>query len=152
MTKKLPLRPNVCILVINKNGLFLLAERTGEAGVWQFPQGGVERGYSLEENVYKELTEELGAEKKKFKIIKKLKASHKYDWRTPPSYAKGRWRGQSQKFFLVKFIGKDSDINLEKSSKELMDWRWCTVEDVKKLAEPKRLKGYLKAFNELFPE
>src|SRR5262245_38788123 len=101
----LPFRPNVCMLLLNKDNLIFLGERHGNPGVWQFPQGGVEEGLSLEENVIKELHEEVGADKELFKIIKKLNAKHEYDFRTVPEYAKGVWRGQSQTFWAVRFEG-----------------------------------------------
>lgn len=116
--------------------------------MWQFPQGGVEAGLSLEENVIKELTEELGADKKLFRIVQKLKSTHKYDFQKPPAYAIGKWRGQAQTFWLVEFAGKDSDINLSRYQPEFESFRWCTPDEVRKLAEPKRLPGYLKPLEE----
>ncbi len=146
--KNLPLRPNVCMLVFNNERKFFLGEREAEPGVWQFPQGGVEADLSLEENVLKELNEELGADPSLFKIEKKLRATHEYDFKKPPAYAIGKWRGQSQTFWLVHFKGKDKDIRLDLYEPEFMNWRWCSTAEVKKLAEPKRLPGYLKPLEE----
>jgi len=146
--QKLPLRPNVCMLVFNSEGKLFLGERHKEAGIWQFPQGGVEDNFSLEQNVLRELEEELGAPAKLFKIIKQLSSTHEYEFDHPPEYAKGVWRGQSQTFWLVQFLGKDSDIKLEQQNPEFMNWRWCCPEEVRKLAEPKRLPGYLKPLSE----
>lgn len=148
MSELLPLRPNVCMLVFNQEQRLFLGERHKEAGIWQFPQGGVEPEDSLEENVLRELEEELGAPKKYFKIVKRLAATHDYDFRTPPSYAIGRWRGQSQTFWLVAYYGKDSDIKFEQEPPEFTQFKWCTVEEVKALAEAKRLPGYLNPLNE----
>ena len=138
---ELPYRPNVCMLVYRGEKL-LLAERARQPGTWQFPQGGAEEELSLEENVLKELNEELGAKKKLFRIEKKLDSTHCYDFREPPKYAVGRWRGQSQTFWLVEFLGQDSDIQLDRYEQELMDFRWCTPSEVRELAEPIRLPGY----------
>jgi len=146
--KQLPLRPNVCMLVFNREKKLFLGERHGEPGVWQFPQGGVEPELSPEENVIKELNEELGAGPDKFKVVKKLACTHEYEWKEPPEYARRRWRGQSQTFWLVEFVGQDSDIDLKRFEPELMSWRWCTPAEVRCLAEPKRLPGYLKALKE----
>ncbi|RIL11965.1 MAG: RNA pyrophosphohydrolase [Proteobacteria bacterium] len=145
----LPLRPNVCMLILNKERKLFLGERLGEPGVWQFPQGGVDTGQSLEENVLRELEEELGAPRARFRILRKLSATHQYDWGTTPAYAIGRWRGQSQTFWLVEFLGTDSEINLSKNDPELSDYKWCTIDEVRKLAEPKRLIGYEAALKEL---
>ncbi|RMG44185.1 MAG: NUDIX domain-containing protein [Candidatus Dadabacteria bacterium] len=145
---ELPYRPNVCMLIYNPEYRLFLGERYGEAGIWQFPQGGAEAELSLEENVKKEIKEELGLTDDKFRIVKKLNATNRYDWENPPEYARGKWRGQDQTFWLVEFSGADSDINVATESPEFMNWRWATLQEVRELAEPRRLKGYLKALNE----
>lgn len=147
--KQLPLRPNTCMIVYNAEGLILLAERYGEPGIWQFPQGGVEQGCSLEENVYKELEEELGAPKELFQITRQLTGTHQYEFVNPPAYAKDRWRGQSQTFWLVKFIGSNRDLNLATEQPEFMNYQWCPVDQVIERAEPRRRPGYLKVWPEV---
>lgn len=139
---QLPLRPNVCMLVFNQEYKLFLGERHGEPGIWQFPQGGAEPEHSPEENVYRELEEELGIQRKFLKIEQKLDSTHQYEFRTPPSYAKGKWRGQDQTFWLVRFTGQDVDINLDTAEPEFMAWKWCDIDEVRALAEPKRLCGY----------
>lgn len=139
---ELPLRPNVCILLCNSEGKLFLGERNGEKAVWQFPQGGVEPDCSVEENVLRELSEEVGAQRRHLSIIKKLNATHSYTFTKTPKYAEGKWRGQTQTFWLVEFTGKDSDIKLDTHEPEFMAWQWCTPEKVRALAEPKRLPGY----------
>lgn len=148
-SKKLPYRPNVCMLLLNKNGKLFLGERNGEPGVWQFPQGGAEKEFTLEENVLKELHEETGADKKHFKIIKKLKSRHRYKFDKVPKYARGKWCGQSQTFWLVKYLGKNSNFKLKRFKPEFMDYCWCSINEVLDLTEPKRLKGYRKVLKEL---
>lgn len=140
---KLPLRPNVCMLIFNGEGNLFLGERYGVPGEWQFPQGGVNEKYSLEENVLRELEEELGADRERFEIVKKLRATHEYEWDAPPSYAKSKWRGQKQSFYLVSYKGDDSEIDFEKHDQEFMNWRWCSVMEVRELADPRRMKGYV---------
>ncbi len=130
------------MLVFQGEKLFL-GQRAGSPEVWQFPQGGVEEDASLEENVFRELEEELGAPRELFRIEKKLQSTHEYDFDNPPEYAKGKWRGQSQTFFLVEFLGKNSDIRLDKDQKpELSSFCWCRPEQVREKAEPKRQSGY----------
>jgi len=142
--KKLPLRPNVCMLVYNRQGRLFLGERFGEPGHWQFPQGGVEPRYSLRENVIRELREELGLKKRSIGKIVKLKSTHEYEWRTPPRYAHKKWRGQKQTFWLVEFVGADGDIDLEShKEQEFARWRWCSVTEVKRRAATFRRAGYL---------
>lgn len=137
------------MLVINQERKIFLGERKGEPGIWQFPQGGVEQEFSLEENVLRELEEELGAKKSKFRIIRKLESTHSYEFKRPPNYAKGRWRGQTQTFWLVAFEGKDSDFNLDAHQPEFMNFRWCTIEEVRKFTDPIRLPGYEGALSEI---
>lgn len=141
-SKNLPLRPNVCMLVFNKERKLWLGEREGSPGVWQFPQGGAKKSLSLEENVLRELEEELGVNRADLVIIGKLEATHEYEFRDIPSYAIGKWRGQSQTFWLVEFTGSDSAIDLEAHQPEFSDWRWCTPAEVRELAEPQRMTGY----------
>ena len=145
---ELPFRPNVCMLVLNAEQRIFLGERFNEPGVWQFPQGGVEEQQSLEENVLRELQEELGAPSQRFQILKKLATTRQYEWRSPPAYAVGKWRGQSQTFWLVRFIGADTELKLDAYDQELAAYRWCTIEEVVALAEPKRLEGYRPALDE----
>lgn len=144
--QKLPLRPNVCMLVYNADGLLFLGERAGAKNSWQFPQGGVEEEYSLEENVLRELEEELGADRSLFSITRKLHATHQYLWDEIPEHYRGKWSGQTQTFWLVQFMGVDADISLDQH--ELMNWRWCTSQEVKTLAEPKRIPGYIQPLRE----
>ena len=140
--ENLPYRPNVCIILVNRENRIFLGERNLEQGIWQFPQGGAEPDLSLEENVLKELHEELGVDPEYLSIEKKLNATHTYDFLKTPEYAVGRWRGQAQTFWLATFIGVDSAINIRRFQPEFMNWRWATPDQVKILADPKRLPGY----------
>jgi len=121
---------------------YLLGQRLGEPTIWQFPQGGVESGDSLEDAVYRELQEELGSPISNFKIRARLKHSHRYDFKTPPSYAIGRYRGQEQSFWLVEFLANDQQISLNGQHPEFMGFRWCNAIEVRTLADPIRLAGY----------
>jgi putative (di)nucleoside polyphosphate hydrolase len=87
------------------------------------PQGGVHDGEKRKETLMRELKEELGTDK--FKVIKRFPFSHQYDWDEETIGQTGfKWRGQKQTFFLVEFVGKDSDIKLD--TDELKDWCWAT--------------------------
>lgn len=146
---KLPLRPNVCILLHNHKGELFLGERTNEPGHWQFPQGGAEPELSLEDNVRKELNEELGLKRRAIGKILQLHSTYEYEWDSPPSYAKSRWRGQSQTFWLVEFTGADADIDLTADKKpEFSQWCWCTIHELDQLAPPRRMAAYAGALRE----
>ena len=144
----LPLRPNVCMILLNQEGRIFLGERSHQPGHWQFPQGGVESAWSLEENAIRELNEELGIPVSSLKIIKQLNGIHEYEWGEAPSYAMGKWRGQSQRFMLLEFTGDDSEIDLSIED-ELSDWRWCSVKELRRLADPRRIRGYEKILPEV---
>ena len=143
-----PLRPNVCMLLYNQEGKLLLGERLGEPEVWQLPQGGIEEGSSAEECALRELHEELGVESVHLRLTKKLIATHSYTFNKPKRYGKNVWSGQTQTFCLVEFLGKDADIKLARFEAEFSSFRWCTPEEVRALAEPKRLAGYLEPLRE----
>lgn len=147
--KKLPLRPNVCMLVYNRKGRLFLGERCNKSGHWQLPQGGAEPRYTLKENVIREVREELGVKRRHLGRIKKLQSKHEYEWEKTPKYARGRWRGQKQTFWVVEFTGTDDDIDLESFREpEFSSWRWCSVSEVKRRAAPIRRAGYRDALAE----
>lgn len=139
---QLPLRPNVCMLIFNHEHRLFLGERFGCPGVWQLPQGGVEPDLSEEENVRKEVHEELGLPHESFQLVQRLAATHEYEFDVVPRYAEGRWRGQRQNFWLVRFLGDDRDIVLDRYTPEFSAWCWCTPDEVRSRAEPKRRAGY----------
>lgn len=144
----LPYRPNVCILLHNREKKLLLAERFNTPGVWQFPQGGVELDQSIEMNVYREIEEELGLPLSTVEIVGCLKARHRYDFAVIPDYAVGVWRGQDQTFWVVKFRGADNQINVATAHPEFSAWMWCTPDEVRQRAEPRRITGYEPALKE----
>ncbi|MCB0332036.1 MAG: NUDIX domain-containing protein [Bdellovibrionales bacterium] len=144
----LPLRPNVCMLVFNNQMKLFFGEREGSPGVWQFPQGGVGKSPSLEQAVLRELYEELGAEEDSFCIIRQLRATNSYEWEETPGHFEGKWRGQTQTFWLVEYLGEDSDIRLDRFVPEFMNWKWCNTHEVREMAEPVRLTGYMLALRE----
>lgn len=143
MSEILPYRQNVCLLIMNNEQKLFLGERAGFPGVWQFPQGGVSEHGTEAEAVLEEAVEELGANREFFTIIKKLKASHRYDFREIPAYAVGKWRGQEQSFWLLAFHGTDENIDLGKYQREFSTYCWCSVPQVRIRAEALRLPGYL---------
>ena len=144
----LPYRPNVCMLLHNDAGKLFLGERLGQPGIWQFPQGGVEPGTTPEESVIRELEEECGIQPALIRVELKLATTNTYDFSTPPAYAVGRWRGQTQTFWVVRFLGHDQEIKLDFHKPEFSNWMWCTPEQVRQRAETKRMVGYEPALKE----
>ena len=144
-------RPNVGIVILNDDNKVLWAKRATE-DAWQFPQGGINEGESLEVAMYRELMEEVGLSSDHVEIIGKTKNWLRYDvpsqWLRRDSNT--NYKGQKQIWFLLKFIGKDSDVLLTKSEKPEFDsWRWDDFwSPLEQVIDFKR-EVYEKALNEL---
>ena len=144
-------RPNVAIVILNDNDKVLWAKRVAE-DAWQFPQGGINEGESLEEAMYRELMEEVGLGPDHVKILGKTKDWLRYE--VPKQWVRrdgaSRYKGQKQIWFLLKFVGNDSDVLLTNSDKPEFDsWRWDDFwSPLKQVIDFKR-EVYEKALNEL---
>jgi putative (di)nucleoside polyphosphate hydrolase len=139
----LPYRPNVGAVLFNRDGLVFVARRAdmpnaeGPAGGWQLPQGGIDEGEHPGTAVLRELEEEIGT--RKAEVI----GEHP-DWLTydlPPDLLgiawRGRYRGQRQRWFALRFLGEDSDINLALDPHPEFDaWRWVPLAELPSLAVP----------------
>lgn len=147
---QLPLRPNVCLFILNTDGKLFVGQRRGEPSVWQLPQGGIESTGSIEENAIREACEELGVEAQSLRVLKLLSSRHEYEWETPPAYAIGRWRGQQQSFVLLEFLGEEKDILLDRyASPEFDRYVWTEPAKLLDVVEPKRRAGYAGALGEV---
>lgn len=138
--------------MLNDRNQILVGQRaSASAGavIWQFPQGGIDSDESLETAALREACEELGLDVEKLKFISSLKAINQYDFEVPPEYAKNVWRGQRQNFAILKFLGQDSDFDLNRFEPEFTDWCWLKIEKLEEFVEPKRFKGYGEALIEL---
>ena len=121
-------RPNVGIIIINDEKKVLLAKRLNE-NAWQFPQGGINDKESTEDAMYRELKEEVGLSHNHILVIEKTKGWLRYD--VPKNWIRNnsqqRYKGQKQVWFLLKFVGEDTDIFLRNTTKpEFDDWKWVS--------------------------
>ncbi len=123
--QKLPMRTGVGIIVLNNyNEVFVGKRKDNPVDKWQMPQGGVDEGESFMNAMKRELFEETGI--KNIKILKEIDRTFEYE--LPKNLVgiiwKGKFRGQKQKWFITKFLGDDSEINLNTKHPEFIDWRW----------------------------
>jgi putative (di)nucleoside polyphosphate hydrolase len=150
-------RPNVCIIVVNKDGKFLLGRRNTREDHWQFPQGGMninpfkkpnERDVIL--NGLRELKEELGIKRRSLEVIGVLKHTYEYRFDKLKRYEGRLYVGQRQRFLLVRFLDADHTVSIPKAAKaELIDYRWCEKAHLQTWAAPKRYIGYKPAIEEV---
>ncbi len=127
--KKLPLRKCVGIVVLNKeNKVFVGKRRDNPIDKWQMPQGGVNNGENLIDAMRRELKEETGI--KNFEILNEINDWFEYEL---PDYLlgkiwKGKYRGQKQKWFILRFLGDDNEIDLGNIKPEFIEWKWLDID------------------------
>ncbi len=129
--EKLPLRLGVGAIVLNeKNKVFVGKRKDNPVNKWQMPQGGVNKGEKLIDAMKRELEEETGI--KNIEILKEIEGWSEYE--LPNNLLgkiwKGKYRGQKQKWFIVRFLGNDNEVDLEKYKPEFIEWQWLDIENL----------------------
>ena len=127
--KTLPLRSGVGIVVLNKENKVFVAKRIDNPkNFWQMPQGGVDEGENLLEAAFRELEEETSI--KSVKLIKQLDGTITYELpdRLLGIIWKGKYKGQKQKWFLMRFFGDDNEIDINTKNPEFLDWKWIELD------------------------
>ncbi|MBI3444040.1 MAG: RNA pyrophosphohydrolase [Magnetospirillum sp.] len=147
-----PYRPGIGLVLLNGQGLAFVAQRIDTPGdAWQFPQGGIDEGEEPRATALREMEEEIGTDKAE--IIAESAGWISYD--LPPEIAdkswKGRFRGQTQKWFCARFTGVDADINLETKHPEFCRWRWMELAAVPPLIVPFKRGLYDQVVAEFLP-
>ena len=124
----LPLRSGVGIILLNKHNKVFVAKRIDNPKrFWQMPQGGVDDGEDFLKAAYRELEEETSI--KNVELIKELDGTMIYEL---PDYLlgiiwKGKYRGQKQKWFLMRHLGDDQEINIKTKKPEFLEWKWVDI-------------------------
>ncbi len=127
--KNLPFRIGVGIVVLNKNNKVFVAKRIDNPkNFWQMPQGGVNEGENFLTAAYRELEEETSI--KNVKLIREIDGILTYEL---PDHLlgivwKGKYKGQKQKWFLMQYLGDDSDINIKTDKPEFLEWKWIDLD------------------------
>ena len=127
----LPLRSGVGIVVLNKENKVFVAKRIDNPkNFWQMPQGGVDEGEDFLKAAYRELEEETSI--KNVELIKELDGTITYELpdRLLGLIWKGKYRGQKQKWFLMRFVGSDSEINIKTKHPEFLEWKWVELDKI----------------------
>jgi len=127
--KTLPLRSGVGIVVLNKENKVFVAKRIDNPkNFWQMPQGGVDEGENFLKAAFRELEEETSI--KSVELIKELNGTITYELpdRLLGIIWKGKYRGQKQKWFLMRFTGDDNEININTKNPEFLDWKWIELD------------------------
>ena len=141
--KNLPLRKGVGIVVLNnKNKVFVAKRIDNPQNFWQMPQGGVDEGEDFLAAAYRELEEETSI--KKVKLIKEIEGLISYQL---PNHLlgkiwKGKYKGQEQKWFLMRFLGEDRDINIKTKKPEFLEWKWIELDEITELVVDFKLHVY----------
>ena len=139
----LPLRSGVGIVVLNKKDEVFVAKRIdNQKNFWQMPQGGVDKDEDYLAAAYRELEEETSI--KNVNLIKELDGLISY--LLPKNLLgviwKGKYRGQEQKWFVMRFLGKDNEINIKTKNPEFCEWKWIDLKNITDLVVDFKLHVY----------
>ncbi len=147
---KLPMRIGVGIIVLNKHNKVFVGKRKDNPGdKWQMPQGGVDKGESFAAAMKRELIEETSI--KNIEILKEIDRTYEYE--LPKNLVgviwKGKFRGQRQKWFITRFLGDDSEINLNTEHPEFINWKWIEPKELPDVIVNFKKNLYLKLLKEI---
>ena len=146
----LPLRNGVGIVVLNNQNKIFVAKRIDKPkNFWQMPQGGVDEGEDYYEAALRELKEETSIVS--VELVQEI--SKKLTYILPNHLVgiiwKGRFKGQKQKWFVMRFLGNEKEINIKTKHPEFLDWKWINIDDLPKIAVKFKLNVYKNIRQEL---
>ena len=149
---RLPYRPCVGIMLLNaESRVFVAQRRDMKTEAWQMPQGGIEEGEDPRTAAFRELEEEIGTARAE--IIGESRDWLDYDLPLDllPKLWKGRYRGQTQKWYAMRFLGEEAEIDIETESPEFTEWRWVEPEALPRLIVPFKRELYRRVLEEFAP-
>jgi putative (di)nucleoside polyphosphate hydrolase len=135
----LPYRPCAGVMLVNRAGRVFVGQRIDSTlEAWQMPQGGIDSGEDAETAAIRELGEETGVRAEEVELVAVAPDELFYD--LPPELVgkvwRGKWRGQRQRWFLFRFLGQDSDIDIATPHPEFRSWRWADPSDLPAMIVP----------------
>ncbi len=148
--QKLPMRNGVGVIVLNnENKVFVGKRKDNPVDKWQMPQGGVDIGESYLTAMKRELFEETSI--KSIEILKEINGFFEYE--LPKNLVgiiwKGKYRGQTQKWFIARFIGNENEINLQTKNPEFIEWKWIAPDELPKTIVNFKKKMYVELLETL---
>jgi len=148
----LPWRPGVGILLLNPLGRVFVAQRLDfRSDAWQMPQGGIDAGETPLQAAWRELKEEVGSDHAELLAESRDWLSYDLPAELAARLWKGRYRGQRQKWFAMRFLGRDRDIDLETAHPEFSAWKWVPPAQVVELIVPFKRELYRQVLEEFRP-
>ena len=143
--KNLPLRKGVGIVLLNKQNKVFVAKRIDNPkNFWQMPQGGVDNGENFLDAAYRELEEETSI--KNVELIQEIEEEMTYEL---PNHLlgviwRGKYKGQKQKWFLMRYLGSDNEINIKTNKPEFLEWKWIDLDMLTNVVVNFKLEVYKK--------
>jgi putative (di)nucleoside polyphosphate hydrolase len=147
----LPYRPCVGVMLLNRDGLIFAGQRVDNpADAWQMPQGGIDEGESPREAALRELCEEAGLDPDRVEVLRESTVWLRYDLprQLVPRLWRGRYRGQTQRWFAMRFLGPDEAINIATEEPEFRAWAWMRHDELAAKIVPFKRDTYARVFAE----
>jgi putative (di)nucleoside polyphosphate hydrolase len=142
-------RPGVGVLLLDRGNRAFVGRRIDFAGDnWQMPQGGIDKGETPRQAALRELKEEVGTDKAEILAESRHWLSYEVPRELTRRLWRGRYRGQRQKWFAMRFLGRDEDIDLHTHHPEFEAWKWVPAADLPRLIVPFKRQLYLDILTE----
>ncbi len=147
----LPYRPCVGLMLLNREGKIFAGQRLdNQNDAWQMPQGGIDDGETPDQAALREMREETGIHPDQVQVLRESAYWHKYD--LPPGLVRrlwnGRYRGQKQRWFALRYLGDDSGVDIDTHEPEFRAWSWMAHEDLIHKIVPFKRDTYMQVFDE----